>query len=71
SLTSSGAKAPRSSAMLHLLYRPGKAKRLASGKSKRFAVSHSQGNILMKKIVILITLLMLGAERSPHNFPKA
>ncbi len=37
------AKAPRSSAMLHLLYRPGKAKRLASGKSKRFAVSHSQG----------------------------
>ena len=39
SLTSSGAKAPRSSAMLHLLYRP-KAKRLASAKSKRFVASH-------------------------------
>ncbi|MBM0425219.1 fimbrial protein, partial [Klebsiella pneumoniae] len=52
--------------MLHLLYRPGKAKRLASGKSKRFAVSHSQGNILMKKIVILITLLMLGGKAATN-----
>ncbi|WP_409447921.1 hypothetical protein, partial [Escherichia coli] len=49
SLTSSGAKAPRSSAMLPLLYQPGKAKRLASVKSKRFVANIDQGTIKNEK----------------------
>ncbi|MCP6093587.1 hypothetical protein NL391_27470, partial [Klebsiella pneumoniae] len=49
SLTSSGAKAQRSNVTLHLLYQPGKAKRLASVKSKRFVANIDQGTIKNEK----------------------
>ncbi|MFS4222423.1 leu operon leader peptide [Escherichia coli] len=34
------------------------------------SISHSSGADLMTHIVRFIGLLLLNAERSPHNFPK-